>query len=277
MKTNGIIYELRCCIDGEWHPFYVGHTDNPKSRMSGHRSSVKKGQTLVYQFIREKLVPANIPWDMFEVERYDHYDNQEDEHIMALLYDGVRLKNMKKGDSKWMERKLIEAEDMRKRGIRSYKQYREQLTLEEQERIAAEKHSKWVLEQEALKKQSQMARILAEMAVETQRKREIKAQEDAKKYEAQLRRERELEIIRQEQRRVWEEANKERLAEEARLRAIEEARIEKQRQEEELAERLLFEQQQQELDNKVNYIAVKAGLKPIVRKENTLDFGDLFE
>jgi hypothetical protein len=146
--SGGIIYELRCCINNEWHPFYVGRTEHQRQRLQGHRSSVANGTTLVYQFIREQLVPANIAWDLFPVDTYENdYVDQEDEHIMLLLVEGIILKNMKKGDANWMERRQLEAQDMRRRGMTSYRKYQQQLTLEEQERIAAERHARWLEEQ----------------------------------------------------------------------------------------------------------------------------------
>ena len=112
-NTGGIIYELRCCIDNEWHAFYVGRTNDQRRRLNEHRNSALTGTTLVYQFIREQLVPLAVAWDLFPVEVYsgDHTD-QEDEHIMTLLYSGVRLKNMKKGDAGWMAQRIAESEDM---------------------------------------------------------------------------------------------------------------------------------------------------------------------
>jgi len=50
----GIIYELRCNIDGVWHPFYVGETINKATRLGQHQVSANHSteeSTLVYRFI----------------------------------------------------------------------------------------------------------------------------------------------------------------------------------------------------------------------------------
>ena len=156
-QAGGIIYELRCCIDNEWHAFYVGRTNDQRRRLNEHRNSALAGTTLVYQFIREQLVPLSVEWDLFPVEVYsgDHTD-QEDEHIMRLLYDGVRLKNMKKGDAGWMAQRIAESEDMVARGITSYRKYREIISLEQATRRAEAKHQEWLSKQqtkEQLKKE----------------------------------------------------------------------------------------------------------------------------
>ena len=144
-NTGGIIYELRCCIDNEWHAFYVGRTNDQRRRLNEHKNSALTGTTLVYQFIREQLEPASVEWDLFPVEVYsgDHTD-QEDEHIMTLLYSGVRLKNMKKGDAGWMARRIAESEDMIARGIGSYRKYKETITLEQATKRAEAKHNLWI-------------------------------------------------------------------------------------------------------------------------------------
>jgi hypothetical protein len=274
---SGVIYELRCCINNEWHPFYVGRTNNPKTRMSGHRSGAKTGNTLVYQFIREQLVPADIAWDMFTVETYEEYDEQEDEHIMGLLYDGIQLKNMKKGDARWMERRLAEAQDMQRRGVRSYRTYRQQLTLEEQQRIADERHAKWLFEQQEKQKQTRMQQVLAEV----QAKRADEIAEKRKKEEARrlraIKQQQEVEQARAIQRAEWEQANTVWLAEQAKQKAIADAFIEQKRIAQQTELKLQREQELEQLDNNVNAIVTKIGLTPIVRNKNTKGFGNLFE
>ena len=155
----GYIYELRCQINGEWHPFYVGETHNPDERIRGHRSSSLKDTRLVYNFIRQTLVPNQIEWDLFPVREYGEEGptDLEDEHIMELLYDGVRLKNMKKGNANWLKEREAEAVEMRQVQIRSYRQYRQYKqarTLEEQQKIADEKQHRWMVEKYARKIQS---------------------------------------------------------------------------------------------------------------------------
>lgn len=147
----GIIYELRCSINGQWHPFYVGETTNARQRLAQHRTAganADDDSTLVYSFINEVLDANNIAWDLFEVECYgaEGPTDREDEHIMRLILDDVALKNMKKGNAQWMEQRLAEAADMRQRGIVSYRKYREVLTLEEKERQADERRKRWIAE-----------------------------------------------------------------------------------------------------------------------------------
>lgn len=145
----GVIYELRCQLGDHWHAFYVGETTNVQARKSQHTSASKSDTRLVYQFIRETLAPNNIAWDLFPVEQYgaEGPTDLEHEHIMALLHDGVRLKNMKKGSDVWMQQQIAIAEDMRGRGIRSYRKYQHTLSLEAQQRVAAAKQAKWIEEQ----------------------------------------------------------------------------------------------------------------------------------
>ena len=144
----GVIYELRCCIDNEWHAFYVGETINAASRKSQHSVAGKSNTRLVYQFIRESLEPNNIAWDLFPVEQYgsEGPTDLEHEHIMGLLHDGVRLRNMKKGSDVWMQNQIAIATDMHTRGIRSYRKYQHTLSLEAQERTAARQQATWEAE-----------------------------------------------------------------------------------------------------------------------------------
>ena len=135
----GYIYELRCKIGDDWHPFYVGETINKATRLSQHQTSAKyadETSTLVYRFIHDYLNASDIEWDLFEVDQYgeDGPEALEDEHIMRLLVDNVALKNTKKGNANWMDERMRVADDMRQRKITSYKRYKEVLTYEEQER-----------------------------------------------------------------------------------------------------------------------------------------------
>lgn len=173
--TPGVIYELRCCINDEWHPFYVGETSNPNNRYSQHRLASVTGDTLVYKFIREVLLPSDIEWGLFIVQEYpaNSADDLEDEHIMTLLQQGILLKNMKKGSANWMQEMMDMAQDMTKRNINSYRQYRkikEQESLDELTQKAEEKHRKWLYEEsvERLKKDSRAKRVI-DLEIERQR------------------------------------------------------------------------------------------------------------
>jgi hypothetical protein len=201
-QTSGIIYELRCCIDNEWHPFYVGRTSNQRRRLNEHRTSARTGTTLVYQFIREELEPLAVAWDLFPVEVYsDDYVDQEDEHIMALLYDGTRLKNMKKGDAEWMTRRVREAEDMVQRGIRSYRKYKEIISLEEATRKAEARHNMWI---ESDPRRQQASDIMAAVRQTVgQQATQRQQQEQARQARAQ-KREAAVKATREKQKAAWE-------------------------------------------------------------------------
>jgi hypothetical protein len=173
--TPGVIYELRCNINNEWHPFYVGETSNPSHRLSQHRIASVTGETLVYKFIREVLLPADIEWGLFIVQEYpaNAADDLEDEHIMKLLQQGILLKNMKKGNSNWMQNMMEMAKDMTKRNINSYRQYRkivEAETLEELTRQAEEKHRQW-LHREAVERMKKDTRAKRQIDLEKEKQR----------------------------------------------------------------------------------------------------------
>jgi hypothetical protein len=173
--TPGVIYELRCCIDEEWHPFYVGETSNPRFRLTQHRTAMVTGDTLVYKFIREVLLPADIEWGLFVVQEYpaNSADDLEDEHIMKLLQQGILLKNMKKGSANWMQEMMDMANDMTKRNINSYREYRhikEQETLDELTLKAEEKHKQW-LHEEAVDRMKRDTRAKRQIDLEKERER----------------------------------------------------------------------------------------------------------
>jgi len=264
--SSGIIYELRCLIGSEWHPFYVGRTENQRQRIQGHRSSARTGNTLVYQFIRQQLTANNIPWDLFPVETYDgDYVDQEDEHIMSLLYEGVHLKNMKKGDANWMARRQAEATDMRHRGIKSYRKYKEQLTLERQEQLAAERHAKWLADEIEQREKTRMREVLDKLAIEVEEKRRIAAEKEQQRRQIQLKRDQELAEIRLQQRIQWERDNAELLAQQAR-----------EREQQRLKEIEEYRSHITKLDNDTNTVLSKIGL-PTLRRSwgNDTDLGDL--
>jgi hypothetical protein len=201
-QAGGIIYELRCCINGEWHPFYVGRTNDQRRRLNEHITSTRVGTTLVYQFIREQLEPAGVVWDLFPVDAYsDDYVDQEDEHIMSLLYDGIRLKNMKKGDATWMTRRVAESNDMVQRGIKSYRQYKKIIDLEQQTQQAEQKHNLWI---ELDPRRQQASNIMAAVRqTVNQQATQRHEQQQAKQARAQ-KQEQAVRQARQQQQEQWE-------------------------------------------------------------------------
>jgi hypothetical protein len=127
----GIIYEL--VYDGQ--PFYVGETTDAGRRLAEHQRAGRDPENnpeTKYQFIAA-LDAAGLEWTMREVVAYglSGPEELEDEHIMALLYDGVALTNEKKGNANWMQERQTVAQDMRDRGLRSYREYRRVLTQEQ--------------------------------------------------------------------------------------------------------------------------------------------------
>jgi hypothetical protein len=181
----GIIYDLGILVDGIRTPFYVGETSNPEQRLKDHQRAGKNADddsTLVYRTIKD-FDQAGIVWDMKELDKYgaEGPTDLEDEWIMRHLYDGLILSNMKKGNVNWMAERQAVAKEMKTRGIRSYKKYKEILTQEDADR----KHAKWMDEQRAIdKREAERKRALelvAEKQAEKIRQREIEKVKEAKR------------------------------------------------------------------------------------------------
>lgn len=133
----GCIYELRFTHQGVDIPFYVGETTDPERRLAEHiygaRTATADSETK-YQFIANSLDANGIPWTLVPVVNYgaEGPEALEDEHMMAVLVDGYPLTNEKKGNATWMTERLAVAEDMRERGIRSFREYKATLAEEEE-------------------------------------------------------------------------------------------------------------------------------------------------
>lgn len=255
----GVIYELRWHYNNEWFPFYVGETIDPAQRLSTHKSAGKNAtdaSTLVYRFIKNDLDANGIEWDMFTVADYGHEgpEELEDEHIMALLHDGVKLKNEKKGNANWLSNRMQQAEDMRSRGIRSYRQYKLVLSQEAHERQVQAKHEEWLkqqaaeqLEQEETAQREYFKGIINKLDQELHIRRAEKEKKQQEKILKELRRQREIEEARAIQRAEWE-------LEQQRLQKLEE----------------------QKLTDATNNILEKIGLSKIQQQEE-INLGHLFE
>ena len=140
----GVIYELRFTHSGVDIPFYVGETTDPERRLAEHIYGAKNADSTSetkYQFIANALDAHAIPWTLVPVAEYGSEGPEalEDEHMMVLLVDGFELTNEKKGNANWMKERLAVAEDMRERGIRSYREYKR--TLEEEAELHADKRT----------------------------------------------------------------------------------------------------------------------------------------
>lgn len=262
----GYIYELRCRINNDWHPFYVGETINKATRLGQHQVSANNADetsTLVYRFIQEHLDANKIEWDLFEVDQYgtEGPEALEDEHIMRLLVEGVSLKNTKKGNANWMTERMKVADDMRLRKITSYKRYKEVLSYEEQERKVNEANAQRVAEelakQQALSKQEQVRQQMIEQAKIFAEQARIKLeQENAAR------------LAREEAKRLAWEADAP--ARELRLR-LEAERLEQEeveRQKQEIKQRLAKEQRAKEVD--ANILAHEERMKAVKAEEKKM-------
>jgi len=157
----GVIYDIGY-IDQTTNtriPFYVGETSNFEQRLKDHQRAGKNADatsTLVYQTIKE-FNEADITWTMEPIVEFGQEGptDLEDEWIMRYLYDGHKLTNMKKGNANWMVEREVAAKDMRKRGISSYRKYRQIITQEDADR----KHAEWQrkeLEKKRLQEEAEM-------------------------------------------------------------------------------------------------------------------------
>jgi hypothetical protein len=172
---------------------------------------------------------------------------------------------MKKGDANWMARRQAEATDMRHRGIKSYRKYKEQLTLERQEQLAAERHAKWLADEIEQREKTRMREVLDKLAIEVEEKRRIAAEKEQQRRQIQLKRDQELAEIRLQQRIQWERDNAELLAQQAR-----------EREQQRLKEIEEYRSHITKLDNDTNTVLSKIGL-PTLRRSwgNDTDLGDL--
>jgi hypothetical protein len=142
----GVIYELQVCVDDNWEPFYVGETTNPGRRLREHQLSAQAANehsTFVYRSIAV-FEAEKLEWRMITVHEYgtEGPEAAEDEHIMMLLRQGVRLTNEKKGNANWMTERVAQAEDMVRRKINSYQEYKRAITQEQ----LRERQQRWLAE-----------------------------------------------------------------------------------------------------------------------------------
>jgi len=142
----GVIYELQVCVDENWEPFYVGETTNPGRRLREHQlnaQSATEHSTFVYRSIAV-FEAEKLEWRMMTVCEYgtEGPEAGEDEHIMMLLRQGVRLTNEKKGNANWMTERVAQAEDMVRRKINNYQEYKRVITAEQHH----ERQQRWLAE-----------------------------------------------------------------------------------------------------------------------------------
>lgn len=194
----GCIYELQVCVDGAWHPFYVGETTNADRRLAEHQWAAKnatESSTLVYRTIKHQFEPAGCEWRMMKVHEYgaEGPEAGEDEHIMMLLRQGVTLTNEKKGNATWMTTRVAEAQDMVQRNITSYREYRQVIDQE----AANARHAKW----DADNKRALPEEFYDQIGVSAEQRR----QKEQDRRERIARRDAEVAAVRAQQEAEWAE------------------------------------------------------------------------
>jgi len=150
----GVIYDIGITdpTTNTRTPFYVGETSDPEERLKAHARAGKNADdesTLVYQTIKA-LDDAGVAWTMETLAEFGEEGptDLEDEWIMKHLYDGYKLKNMKKGNANWMAEREACRDDMRQRSISSFRKYKEVLSIEEKQAEADRKHAEWMRQEE---------------------------------------------------------------------------------------------------------------------------------
>jgi hypothetical protein len=81
--------------------FYVGHTGDPKRRLSDHKRDSKTGTEDKYRYIQQELVPAGIDWGMEvikEIPAGEYPDDYERHYVIKYILAGHPIQNMKHGD-----------------------------------------------------------------------------------------------------------------------------------------------------------------------------------
>lgn len=184
----GVIYDLGFIVDGKRTPFYVGETSNPEQRLKDHKRAGKNAtneSTLVYQTINA-FNKAGIEWTMEILAEFgsEGPTDLEDEWIMHHLYKGYKLCNMKKGNANWLSERENVASDMRRRGISSFRKYREVLSAEAKQAEADRKHARWMKEEAEAQAHNKIVQLKAEKAK--------RALEEAERAQAEVIRQKEI-------------------------------------------------------------------------------------
>jgi hypothetical protein len=262
----GVIYYLVKVINGiEQEPFYVGETTDPNRRLKEHKRNTtiaNENSTLVYQYAKKELDDKGIEWTLRIAEEYgtEGPDDLEDEHIVALLIHNCKLKNMKKGNAAWLLERQYAANDMRKRGLTSYRKYREVLAYEELERKVAEQNEARRLEElreERERKSKEEWRIRQEKqrAAQQEFHRKLIAEQEALAEQARIKREQKEE----HNRKLKEAAEAKRLADlEDRARRI---ALDTERKQKAEAERQTALQKEKEEQDRLKLEREQAALK----------------
>lgn len=196
----GCIYELQVQVDGEWYAFYVGETTNTDRRLGEHQWAAKnatEASTPVYRTIKYQFEPAGCAWRMQPVHEYgaEGPEDAEDEHIMMLLRQGVTLTNEKKGNATWMHTRVAEAQDMVRRNITSYREYKQVIT---QEQLNA-RHAGWIAD--ADNKRALPDGFYEQIGVSAEQRR----QKEIDRLERIARRDAEVAAVRAQQEAEWAE------------------------------------------------------------------------
>lgn len=141
----GVIYVLK---HSDTHiPFYVGETGDLDQRIKTHRSCVKPDSSqLVYKSIYKWYGKDDTKWYIEEVLPYGKEGpiDLENEVIMELLVNNITLTNMKKGSMIWLQQALLDADEMRVRGLTSYRKLIELRSVEAMQAEADLEHLRWL-------------------------------------------------------------------------------------------------------------------------------------
>ena len=95
------IYALYWEYEAKRHYFYVGHTNDIKTRLTTHRRSSKTGSEDKYVYIRKELEPAGVEWNIElikDIPDGEYPPDYERYYVIQYIRAGHPLKNMKHGD-----------------------------------------------------------------------------------------------------------------------------------------------------------------------------------
>ena len=173
------IYALYYEYAEERHYFYVGHTTDPKRRLTAHRSAVRnlRHQEDVYKFIREQCEPNGIPIWAMEVlvtEETARPEDNEDFWVVLMIRAGHELKNMRHGDLHRITLRMMahKRPDLDFKTVDEYIEFRETVEREDQEAYARSEH----LRREILGEVPGDPQLLAMIQQNAERHRETSAE-----------------------------------------------------------------------------------------------------
>jgi hypothetical protein len=114
---------------------------------------------------------------------------------------------MKKGDATWMTRRVAESNDMVQRGIKSYRQYKKIIDLEQQTRQAEARHQEWMVGDVDCRR-SYVKEMLADLQITLDKKAEDRLVKERKKNARKQAQQQAVEEARAKQIAEWEKNRK---------------------------------------------------------------------